>query len=153
GARRRHAGDRDGDGRSRRDRARRRERPARAAGRRVRVRRCAAAVPRRRGAARAAARGGCGVRRALRAGAGPAAARGDPRGRGTVKPRVLFVGRTRYRLPLDPALARKWDALSEELDVRVLATRRDGSSGSDPRFTLLPDRPLAAFYASLPLAM
>jgi glycosyltransferase involved in cell wall biosynthesis len=70
-----------------------------------------------------------------------------------VKPRVLFVGRTRYRLPLEPALARKWDALCEQLDVRVLATRRGGNDGSDPRFTLLPDRRLAAFYAFLPFAV
>lgn len=70
-----------------------------------------------------------------------------------MKPRVLFVGRTRYSLPLDPALARKWDALSEELDIRVLATRRDASGGGDPRFTLVPDRPLALFYPLLPLAV
>ena len=43
-------------------------------------------------------------------------------GRGAMKPRVLFVSRTRYRLPLDPQLARKWDALEAELDLRVLAT-------------------------------
>jgi glycosyltransferase involved in cell wall biosynthesis len=66
---------------------------------------------------------------------------------------VLFVGRTRYRLPLEPALARKWDALSEQLDVRVLAGRRGEESGVDTRFTLLPDRPLAAFYALLPFAV
>jgi glycosyltransferase involved in cell wall biosynthesis len=48
------------------------------------------------------------------------------------RPRVLFVGRTRYRLPLDGSLARKWDALSEVLDLRVLAS----GTGSDPRFVL-----------------
>ena len=37
-------------------------------------------------------------------------------------PRVLFVGRNHYRLPLDASLARKWDALEAELDLRVLAT-------------------------------
>ena len=47
-----------------------------------------------------------------------------------MKPRVLFVGRTRYRLPLATSLARKWDALSERMDVRVLAS----GTGSDPRF-------------------
>lgn len=69
-----------------------------------------------------------------------------------MKLRVLFVGRTRYRLPLDPGLARKWDALGEELEVRVLAS----GTGSDPRFALvrplrprLLDGPL--FYALLPL--
>jgi len=64
-----------------------------------------------------------------------------------MRPRVLFVGRTRYRLPLEPALARKWDALSELLEPRVLAS----GSGSDPRFVLLPPRRLDGprFYAGL----
>jgi glycosyltransferase involved in cell wall biosynthesis len=61
------------------------------------------------------------------------------------KPRLLFVSRTTYRLPLEPALARKWDALAEELDLRVLAAGRDG----DGRFRLLPARS-PAFYLSLP---
>jgi glycosyltransferase involved in cell wall biosynthesis len=65
-----------------------------------------------------------------------------------VKPRVLFVGRTRYRLPLPESIARKWDALSERMDVRVLAS----GSGRDPRFHLVPPRHLDGprFYASLP---
>jgi glycosyltransferase involved in cell wall biosynthesis len=74
-----------------------------------------------------------------------------------VRPHVLFVGRTRYRLPLDPALARKWDALAEEMDVQVLAraAERNGAGG-DRRFRLArPLRPRAldgaAFYATLPL--
>jgi glycosyltransferase involved in cell wall biosynthesis len=73
-----------------------------------------------------------------------------------VTPRVLFVGRTRYRLPLDPSLARKWDALADTMDVRVLARAAEpnGDAG-DPRFRLArPVRPRAldgaAFYASLP---
>jgi glycosyltransferase involved in cell wall biosynthesis len=63
--------------------------------------------------------------------------------------RVLFIGRTRYRLPLDPSLARKWDALSERMEVRVLAS----GTGSDPRFRLAPERPLDGplFYATLPV--
>ena len=63
-------------------------------------------------------------------------------------PRVLFVGRTRYRLPLDPGLARKWDALSEQMDVRVIAS----GTGRDPRFHLVPRRPLdgPSFYTALP---
>ena len=65
-----------------------------------------------------------------------------------MKPRVLFVGRNHYRLPLDPSLARKWDALSERFDLRVLAS----GTGSDPRFELHPpgrfDGP--RFYAGLP---
>ena len=73
-----------------------------------------------------------------------------------MKPRVLFVGRTRYRLPLDPALARKWDALGEELDLRVLARAAGNGNGRDPLFHLAaPVRPRgidgALFYASLPL--
>ena len=65
-----------------------------------------------------------------------------------MKPRVLFVGRTRYRLPLSDSIARKWDALSERMDVRVLAS----GSGRDPRFHLIPPRHLDGprFYASLP---
>jgi glycosyltransferase involved in cell wall biosynthesis len=72
-----------------------------------------------------------------------------------VKPRVLFVGRTRYRLPLDDALARKWDALGEELDLRVLARAAESGNGHDPAFRLV--RPVgprgvdgALFYATLP---
>jgi glycosyltransferase involved in cell wall biosynthesis len=63
-------------------------------------------------------------------------------------PRVLFVGRTRYRLPLVPSLARKWDALSERMQVRVLAS----GTGTDPRFVLVPPRALDGprFYAGLP---
>ena len=66
-----------------------------------------------------------------------------------MKPRVLFVGRSRYRLPLDPALARKWDALREHFDVRVLATGADGPQ-RDETFHLVRDRRLASFYALLP---
>jgi glycosyltransferase involved in cell wall biosynthesis len=64
-----------------------------------------------------------------------------------MKPRVLFVSRTRYRLPLDEQVARKWDALADELELRVLAT---GEPGDDERFALLPARS-PAFYLSLPL--
>jgi glycosyltransferase involved in cell wall biosynthesis len=63
-----------------------------------------------------------------------------------MKPRVLFVSRTRYRLPLDAQVARKWDALDEELDLRVLAT----GDGGDGRFHLVPARS-PAFYLSLPM--
>ena len=52
--------------------------------------------------------------------------------------RVLFVARTRYSLPLDPGLARKWDALRERLDVRVLAAAAPGSPRSDRTFELAP---------------
>lgn len=72
------------------------------------------------------------------------------------KPRVLFVGRTRYRLPLSPSLARKFDALSLELDVRVLASAASGSPAGDATFTLVPQfRPRAldglSFWLALPV--
>jgi glycosyltransferase involved in cell wall biosynthesis len=55
---------------------------------------------------------------------------------------VLFVGPTRYSLPLAPGLQRKWSAIDHELDYRVLAR----GSGGDARFELVGD-----FYAGLPL--
>jgi len=67
-----------------------------------------------------------------------------------MKPRVLFVGRSRYSLPLDAPVARKWEALGRELDVRVLATAVSGSC-HDGAFHLVRDRRLGAFYALLPL--
>jgi glycosyltransferase involved in cell wall biosynthesis len=68
-----------------------------------------------------------------------------------VKPKVLFVGRTRYRLPLEPAQARKWDALAEQLDLRVIGTRAGAAVDREARFELAPDRGgLVGFYASLP---
>ena len=68
-----------------------------------------------------------------------------------MKPRVLFVGRTRYRLPLPESVARKWDALSERMDLRVLAS----GSGRDTRFHLIAPRHFDGprFYASLPFAV
>jgi glycosyltransferase involved in cell wall biosynthesis len=65
-----------------------------------------------------------------------------------VKPRVVFVGRTRYRLPLEGPLAAKWDALSEVFELRVLAS----GTGADSRFRLFAPRPLEGplFYAALP---
>jgi glycosyltransferase involved in cell wall biosynthesis len=72
------------------------------------------------------------------------------------KPRVLFVGRTRYRLPLSPTLTRKFDALKRELDVRVLASAAAGSPAGDATFTLVPPlRPRAldgvSFWLALPV--
>ncbi|MGZ4333698.1 MAG: glycosyltransferase family 4 protein [Gaiellaceae bacterium] len=62
-------------------------------------------------------------------------------------PRVLFVGRGRLQLPLAPWLQKKWDALADVFDLRVLNA---GSGEGDPRFRLLPDSALA-FYSRLPL--
>jgi glycosyltransferase involved in cell wall biosynthesis len=66
-----------------------------------------------------------------------------------MKPRVLFVGRGPYRLPLVPSLARKWDAVGEELDFRILAA----GSGGNGTFHLSRELPALdgpAFYAALP---
>jgi glycosyltransferase involved in cell wall biosynthesis len=70
------------------------------------------------------------------------------------KPRVLLVARTRYELPLSPSLERKFAALGDVFDVRVLATAADGRARDDGTFRLvgrLPflDGPL--FYVLLPL--
>jgi glycosyltransferase involved in cell wall biosynthesis len=63
-----------------------------------------------------------------------------------VRPRVLFVGRARLVLPLEPWLAKKWDALADVLDLRVLNA---GTGGGDPRFRLVTAAaPL--FYPRLP---
>ena len=70
-----------------------------------------------------------------------------------MKPRVLLVGRTRYRLPLNESLRRKFDALAEEVEPRILASSADGSRG-DATFTLAPRLPVldgAVFWGLLPL--
>jgi glycosyltransferase involved in cell wall biosynthesis len=72
-----------------------------------------------------------------------------------VKPRAIIVGRTRYRLPLAPTLARKFDALEQELDLRVLASALPGSPTRDRIFRLAPRFPVArldgaVFWAALP---
>jgi rhamnosyl/mannosyltransferase len=72
-----------------------------------------------------------------------------------MRKRLLLVGRSRYSLPLSESLERKFDALSAELDVRVLASS-GGARGTDERFHLLrPVRPRAfdgvAFYTALPV--
>jgi glycosyltransferase involved in cell wall biosynthesis len=69
-------------------------------------------------------------------------------------PRVLFVGRGRHRLPLAAWLAKKWDAIEELIDYRVLGAAEPGS-GTTERFRLdAPARPRALdgvlFYVRLP---
>jgi glycosyltransferase involved in cell wall biosynthesis len=64
------------------------------------------------------------------------------------RPRVLWVSRTRYRVPLDDALGRKWDALGAELHVRVLASSAAGPV-DDGRFRLVASH-TPAFYLGLP---
>jgi glycosyltransferase involved in cell wall biosynthesis len=70
-------------------------------------------------------------------------------------PRVLFVGRSRHRLPLAPWLAKKWDAIEELIDYRVLGAAQPGSATRSERFRLsAPERPRALdgllFYVRLP---
>jgi glycosyltransferase involved in cell wall biosynthesis len=64
--------------------------------------------------------------------AGDAASGADGRRR----PRVLFVGRGRLVLPLPEWLEKKWDALEEQLDYRVVGAAADGSAPSAGRFRL-----------------
>jgi glycosyltransferase involved in cell wall biosynthesis len=76
--------------------------------------------------------------------------------RGDARPRVLFVGRMRYTLPLPDWLGKKWDAIERELDYRVLGAASAESGPSDERFHLSrPARPHlldgALFYLRLPL--
>jgi glycosyltransferase involved in cell wall biosynthesis len=72
-----------------------------------------------------------------------------------MKPRVLLVGRTRYRLPLDGSLRLKFDALADRLELRVLAGSAEGSI-DDGQFRLVGTfRPRAldgvAFHSALPV--
>jgi YD repeat-containing protein len=73
---------------------------------------------------------------------------------GRAKPRVLFVGRTRYRLPLSPSLARKFEALGHELELHVLASALPGSPTRDATFTLASPLPRLVdgivFWLALP---
>jgi len=71
-----------------------------------------------------------------------------------VKPRVLFVSRERFRLPLDGAQERKWEAVAAVVDHRVLAAAPEGAPTGDDRFRLVgPARPRAIdgalFYSLL----
>lgn len=71
-----------------------------------------------------------------------------------MRPKALFVARTRYRLPLDDSLRQKFDALGEVMEVRVLAAAAGRGQEGDETFHLV--RPLrvldgAAFYTLLPV--
>ncbi len=73
----------------------------------------------------------------------------------TARPRVLFIGRMRYHLPLPVWLAKKWDAVERELDFRVVAAATADSAPSDSRFRLTqPFHPQRldglSFYLRLP---
>ncbi|HZS25120.1 MAG TPA: glycosyltransferase family 4 protein [Gaiellaceae bacterium] len=72
-----------------------------------------------------------------------------------MKPRVLFVSRERFRLPLEGAQKRKWDAVAAVVEPRVLAAAPEGLPTRDERFRLVgPARPRlldgALYYALLP---
>jgi glycosyltransferase involved in cell wall biosynthesis len=74
----------------------------------------------------------------------------------TSKPRVLMVGRTRYRLPLNDSLDRKFAALGDRFQLRVLASAPRGAPAGDDTFDLQRATPVAAldgpaFYGSLPV--
>jgi glycosyltransferase involved in cell wall biosynthesis len=71
-----------------------------------------------------------------------------------VKPRVLFVSRERFRLPLDGAQKRKWDAVASVVEHRVLAAAAAGSPTRDEHFRLVAKTPVLdgpLFYLLLPL--
>jgi glycosyltransferase involved in cell wall biosynthesis len=73
-----------------------------------------------------------------------------------MKPRVLMTGRTRYRLPLNGSLERKFRALEERLDLRVLAAAPRGAPAGDAIFALQRGTPVPAldgpaFYGALPV--
>ncbi len=65
------------------------------------------------------------------------------------KPRVLFVGRGRYRLPLPGWLAKKWDAIEEVIDYRVLGAAEAGGATRSERFRLSPPARPAALDGAL----
>jgi glycosyltransferase involved in cell wall biosynthesis len=72
-----------------------------------------------------------------------------------MRPRVLFVSRERFRLPLDGAQKRKWDAVGGLVEVRVIAAAPGGWPTRDDHFHLVgPIRPQlldgALYYALLP---
>jgi glycosyltransferase involved in cell wall biosynthesis len=70
-----------------------------------------------------------------------------------------MVGSTRYDLPLAPGVARKWDAVTEQVDMRIIG-RRGVVRQEDSRFRLIKNPITAsrtaqgiAFYASLPFVV
>jgi glycosyltransferase involved in cell wall biosynthesis len=72
-----------------------------------------------------------------------------------MRPRVLFVSRERFRLPLEGAQKRKWDAVAEVVEPLVLAAAPDGAPTSDGHFHLAgPARPRrldgTLYYLRLP---
>lgn len=65
------------------------------------------------------------------------------------------MARTRFTLPLNPTLRRRFDALSAVIEWRQIGTSATGSRIRDDRFTLVPRFPVArldglSFYGLLP---
>jgi glycosyltransferase involved in cell wall biosynthesis len=74
------------------------------------------------------------------------------------KPRLLMVGRNRYRLPLDESLRRKFDALGDEFELRVIGSAAPGSAAENGIFRLVPPFRARAldgvhFFATLPFLL
>jgi glycosyltransferase involved in cell wall biosynthesis len=70
-----------------------------------------------------------------------------------MKPRVLFVSRERFRLPLDGTQRRKWNAVGELLDYRIVAAAQSGSATRTDRMELAGPAPALdgpLYYARLP---
>jgi glycosyltransferase involved in cell wall biosynthesis len=70
-----------------------------------------------------------------------------------VKPRLLMVARTRYRQPRPESTERKFAALEERFELRVLATSADGVASDDGVFRLVGRLPVLdgpLFYLLLP---
>ena len=71
-----------------------------------------------------------------------------------MKRRVLFVSRERFRLPLDGAQLRKWEAVASVVEHRVLAAAATGSATQDEHFRLVATAPVLdgpLFYLMLPV--
>ncbi|HEX5246731.1 MAG TPA: glycosyltransferase family 4 protein [Gaiellaceae bacterium] len=69
-------------------------------------------------------------------------------------PRTLFVSRERFRLPLDDTQRRKWDAVGERLDYRIVAAAQRGSPTSTDRLSLAAPASVLdgpRYYLSLPV--
>jgi glycosyltransferase involved in cell wall biosynthesis len=70
-----------------------------------------------------------------------------------MKPKVLFVSRERFRLPLEGAQKRKWEAVASVVDHRVLAAAAPGTPTRDARFHLVGKAPVLdgpLYYLLLP---
>jgi glycosyltransferase involved in cell wall biosynthesis len=70
-----------------------------------------------------------------------------------MKPRVLFVSRERFALPLDDTQRHKWDAIGEMVDYRIVAAAHGGSPTRSERMSLAAPRRLdgVQYYTRLPV--